>query len=94
MPSTNYPYPINTMSSHASTNGINGITNGSHPQENSNSSPASPTSPVSFDEYTRTMHFHTKQQMEAASRSARRRSPTESSTRSYETESSMDSRAS
>lgn len=48
--------------------------------------------------YTRTMHKHTKKQMEAASQSARRcSSPDDSSMRSYKTKESMgsvDSRAS
>lgn len=64
------------------------------------SSPTPDEDPVYTDltSYTRTMHKHTKMQMEAASQSAHRRtSADESSTRSYKTEgsiNSVDSRAS
>lgn len=58
------------------------------------SSPTPHRDPLYTDltSYTRTMHKHTKKQMEAASQSAHRRiSPDNSSARSYKTEASMSS---
>ncbi len=70
-------------------------TNLNHNSSVSNHHDDNPSSPMEdLCAYSRTMHQHTKKQMEAASRSARRRASQEEDARSFSTEESTSSMAS
>jgi len=80
----------NTKNVYIDTTNLNHHSSVSHHDDNDN--PSSPMEDLCA--YSRTMHQHTKKQMEAASRSARRRASQEEDARSYSTEESGSSMAS